>query len=313
MTDRKPSDTALMMAFLRGFHAFHDHGTIFNDTIAYDLIPDELREAFKRHLASTVAEMAPVQASECTDEETSLRLAVQVMAGPVLARARFTEDRLEEAVERGISQYIILGAGLDTFAYRRPDLTGRLQVFELDLSPTQEMKQLLLNRLNIVQPDSLHYIAVDLARQNLADFLFRSQYDPKQASFFSLMGVTQYLPLEAVLEILRTIAGISGGGSEIVFDYYDKSAFDPDTASNRIKYILKSTRNIGETIITGFEPLDLAADLAPLGLRLADNWGPEEIQEKCLRQNKEGYTASEHVHLARAIVADKARATEMGG
>ncbi len=297
-----PSGTALMMAFLRGFHAVYDNSKIFNDSLAYDLLPEEVREAFKQHLSKSAAEMAPELAKECTDPETSLRLAVRTMAGPVLARARFVEERLEEAIQKGISQYIILGAGFDTFAHRRLDLADRLQVFELDLPPTQEIKRQLLDRLNLQKTDYLHYIAVDFTKENLVSALSESKYDPEQLSFFSWMGVTQYLPLEAVWATLKAIISLSSSGSEIVFDYYDKSAFDPDKASNRIKYIMNTTKSIGETITTGFEPSKLGMELAPLGLRLLDNLGPQEIQQRYFTEYNEDYSANEHVHLACAVV-----------
>ncbi|AET68619.1 methyltransferase, putative, TIGR00027 family [Desulfosporosinus orientis DSM 765] len=300
MVSRNPSGTAFMMAFLRGFHAVYDNTKIFNDPLAYDLIPEEVREAFKQHLIKSAAEMAPELAKECNDAATSLRLAVRIMAGPVLARARFVEERLEEAIRKGIRQYIILGAGLDTFAYRRLDLTDRLQVFELDLPYTQEIKRQLLGRLNLEKPDFLHYIPVDFTKDNLASALSESKYDSGQGSFFSWMGVTHYLPLESVLSTLKAIIRLSSSVSEIVFDYYDKSAFDPDKGSNRIKYIMKNTKTIGETMITGFDPSKLSTELALLGLRLLNNLGPEEIQQKYFKECNEGYAASEHVHLAHA-------------
>lgn len=300
MASRNPSGTAFMMAFLRGFHSVYDNTKIFNDPLAYDLIPEEVRKAFKQHLIESAAEMAPELAKECTDAETSLRLAVRTMAGPVLARARFVEEQLEEAIQKGISQYIILGAGLDTFAYRRLDLADRLQVFELDLPYTQEIKRQLLGRLNLEKPDFLHYIAVDFTKDNLASVLSESKYDSRQVSFFSWMGVAHYLPLESVLSTLKAIRSLSSSGSEIVFDYYDKSAFDPEKGSNRIKYIMKTTKTIRENIITGFEPSKLSMELALPGLRLLHNLGPEEIQQKYFKECNEGYAASEHVHLAHA-------------
>ncbi|AFM41484.1 methyltransferase, putative, TIGR00027 family [Desulfosporosinus acidiphilus SJ4] len=300
MVSRNPSGTAFMMAFLRGFHAVYDNKKIFNDPLAYDLIPEEVREAFKQHLIKSAAEMAPELAKECTDDATSLRLAVRIMAGPVLARARFVEERLEEGIRKGIRQYIILGAGLDTFAYRRLDLTDRLQVFELDLPYTQELKRQLLGRLNLEKPEFLHYIPVDFTESNLSSALLESKYDSGQVSFFSWMGVTHYLPLESVLSTLKAIIKLSCSGSEIVFDYYDKLAFDPDKGSNRINYIMKNTKTIGETIITGFDPSKLSMDLALQGLQLLDNLGPEEIQQKYFKECNEGYAASEHVHLSHA-------------
>ena len=157
-----------------------------------------------------------------------------------------------------------------------------------------------MGRLNLEKPDFLHYIPIDFTKDNLASAFSESKYDSGQVSFFSWMGVTHYLPLESVLSTLKAIISSSSSGSEIVFDYYDKSAFDPEKGSNRIKYIIKTAKTIRETIITGFDPSELSMELALLGLRLQNNLGPEEIQQKYFKECNEGYAASEHVHLAHA-------------
>jgi methyltransferase (TIGR00027 family) len=291
-----------MMAFLRGFHAVHDDMKIFNDTLAYDLLPEEAKKGLRQYLIESAGKIAPDLAAQCIDAEASFDLAMRTLAGPILARARYVEEQLEKAIGKGVSQYIILGAGFDTFAHRRLDLAGRLRVFELDLPATQEMKCLLLARLGLEKPNYLQYIPVDFTRENLTLVLSESEYDPGQMSFFSWMGVTQYLPLETVWTTLRAVVSLSSSGSEIVFDYYDKSAFDPEKASHRLKYIIDNSKSIGETIITGFEPSTLGMELEPFGLCLLDNLGPKEIQQRYFSEYKERYSASEHVHLACAVM-----------
>jgi O-methyltransferase involved in polyketide biosynthesis len=95
---------------------------------------------------------------------------------------------------------------------------------------------------------------------------------------------------------------MSASGSEIVFDYWDKSAFGPEKASKRIKSLIASTRSISEPIITGFDSGALEAELSVLGLRLVENLGPDEIKRRYLSSCGGGYSASEHVHLACALV-----------
>lgn len=302
MASRNPIGTAIMAAFMRGFHAANDNPKIFNDTLAYELLPEEMRAELKKHLSESAAQMAPELAKDCIDTEASFRIAVRTMAGPMLARARFVEDRLEDAIGKGISQYVILGAGLDTFAFRRLDLADSLQVFELDLPAVQEIKQLRLAQLNLPKPNNLHFIPVDFNQQNLTSVLTGAEYDPGQLSFFSWMGVTHYLPLEAIWATLKDITSISATGSEIVFDYYNKLAFDPEKKPKRLKYIMESTKSIGETIITGFEPSKLGTELAHLGLRLLDNLGPEELQQKYFKECTQGYSAGDCIHLARAEI-----------
>ncbi|MGE5398093.1 MAG: class I SAM-dependent methyltransferase [Chitinophagales bacterium] len=294
--------TAFMTAFIRGYHSVNDNPKIIDDQLALRLVPEEVQENLKRHLAKTAADMAPESAAECTDYESALRLGVRVMAGSILARARYVEDRLEEAVRKGVSQYVILGAGLDTFAFRRLDLSDRLQVFELDLPATQDIKRKLLGRLGLKDPDNLHFVPIDFTQESLDSALTRSGYDPEQHSFFSWMGVTHYLPMEAISVTLKAITGVSGPGSEIVFDYWDNSAFDPEQSSSRVKSLIENVKNIGEPIITGFDPLTLGLELAQLGLDLVENLGPSDIRQRYLENCGGGYTIGKHAHLACARI-----------
>ncbi|MEQ8174644.1 MAG: SAM-dependent methyltransferase [Syntrophomonadaceae bacterium] len=294
--------TAFMTAYLRGFHSLHDDPKILDDALAFKLLPDEVRQGIERHLAGTSSQMASGDVEKTSDFDAALGLGVRVMAGPILARARYVEDRLEEAVGKGVSQYVILGAGLDTFAFRRRDLADRVRVFELDLPVMQDTKIMLLARAGLFQPDYLTFVPVDLGEVSLVQALAGSDYDPGRKTFFSWTGVTHYLPVEAIHNTLRSIAGMSVSGSEVVFDYWDKSAFDPEKASNRVKSLIASTRSIGEPIITGLDSGALEAELSDLGLWLIENLGPDEIKQKYLSSCGGGYSASEHVHLARAVV-----------
>jgi len=297
-----PGRTAFMTAYLRGFHALHDDPKILDDALAFRLLPEEVRQGIERHLAGTASPMASEKDAQSDDLDAALRWGVRIMAGPILARARYVEDRLEEAVGKGVSQYVILGAGLDTFAFRRPDLTDRVRVFELDLPAMQDMKRMLLARAGLLMPDGLILVPADLGQVSPAQALAGSGYDPGRMTFFSWTGVTHYLPVKAIHDTLRDITGMSGSGSEIVFDYWDKSAFDPEKASKRIKSLIASTRSISEPIITGFDSGALEAELSVLGLRLVENLGPDEIKRRYLSSCGGGYSASEHVHLACALV-----------
>lgn len=290
-----------MTAYLRGYHALHDHPIIFDDPIAFELIPEQVRTALEQHLAKSSRGMADESPGINNDSE-ALRLGVQIMAGAILARARYAEDCLEEAVKQGVKQYVILGAGMDTFAFRRPDLKD-IQVFEIDHPDTQDLKRLLLIKHNLETPANHHFIPVDFTRENLVSALKNASYDPRSLSFFSWLGVTHYLPEESIYSTLKDIASISAPGSQIVFDYWDISAFDPAKSSNRIKSIIESTKRIGEPVITGFDPATLSGELARLGFGLRENLSPDEIRRRYFEGRSDGYSASDHVNYARAVVA----------
>jgi len=301
MDNRHGSSTAFMTAYLRGYHALHDQPRVLDDTLGYDLLPQKARKALEQHLIKTASQMSdkPV---ETIDEESALRLGVRIMAGSILARARYVEDRLEEAVKnQGVRQYVILGAGLDTFAYRRIDLDKRLQVFEIDHPNSQQAKRFLVKQAGLDEPANLHFVPIDFTLESLSSALKKSCYDPLLPSFISWTGVTHYLPFEAIKATLKDIVNMSVSGSEVVFDYWDKNAFDPNISSNRVKYLIESSRSIGEPIITGYDPDSLDKELAPLGLRMLENLGPEEIREK-YRLEDIGYSTSQHVHFACAEV-----------
>lgn len=302
MERRSPSLTAFMTAYLRGYHALHDDPKIIDDALVFGLLPEDVRQGIEQHLAQTSSQMAPQHAGAGTDHDAALRLGVRTMAGPILARARYVEDRLEEAIRQGVRQYVLLGAGLDTFAFRRLDLVDRVRVFELDLPAMQETKQMLLARAGLARPDCLNFVPVDFTEESLASALAKSVYDPEQGAFFSWTGVTHYLPVEAIHTTFRDLVSMSGSGSEIVFDYWDKSAFDPDGASNRVKSLIANTRSIGEPIITGLDSSSLESEMSGLGLRLIENLGPDEIKQRYLSACGGAYSASEHVYLACAAV-----------
>ena len=131
-------------------------------------------------------------------------------------RARFAEDELALAVRRGVAQFVILGAGLDTFAYRNP--FPNLRVFEVDHPATQEWKRQRLHAENIAIPDSVTYAPVDFNSQTLADGLRAANFQADKPAFFSWLGVTMYLENQTVLDTLRFIHSMSPENG-IVFDY----------------------------------------------------------------------------------------------
>jgi methyltransferase (TIGR00027 family) len=220
----------------------------------------------------------------------------------VLSRARYAEDSLEEACGRGVKQYVILGAGMDTFAFRHPELEGRLQVFEVDHPATQAFKRNRLAELGWEQPAHLHFIPVDFTRESLSGVLARSAYDPRVPSFFSWLGVTMYLDLQSVLTTLGAIADLATPGSAVVFDYLDTDAYIPGRAAKRVQVMMEDVRRLGEPMMTGFDPAAMATDLARAGLRLDDNLGPSDIQSRYFQGRTDGYHACEHAHIARAMV-----------
>jgi methyltransferase (TIGR00027 family) len=205
----------------------------------------------------------------------------------MVVRSRYAEDELAKAAARGARQFVILGAGLDTFAYRNPYGESELRVFEVDHPATQSWKQERLAAAKIPIPASVRYAPVDFERQSLADGLQQAGFDARVTTFFSWLGVTPYLTADALNATLRFVAGTPAGGG-VVFDYgvargclnwKHKLAFD---------YLSRRVAAAGEPFRTFFEPAALAAELRRIGFSWMEDLGETEINGRYFRERADG-------------------------
>jgi methyltransferase (TIGR00027 family) len=196
----------------------------------------------------------------------------------ILGRARYTEDLLDAAVSSGVDQYIILGAGLDTFALRRPDLLTRIRVYEIDHPETQSWKRKRLAQLGHKLPAALEFIPVDLEHETVAKALSHSSFRSDKRAFFSWLGTTQYLSREAIFHTLESIVAASASGSEIVFDYRVSNEFvDPED----IPFVeAGDKRQWGEPKRSWFNPLTLPDEISVLGFDLIESLSPKQLQDR---------------------------------
>jgi len=240
MKPNEPSRTALMIARQRAAHQVLDHGSILNDPFAMKiLLEDEkggLQSANKHPLASIG------------------RLFTA-------ARSRIAEDALSRAVEGGVRQIVILGAGLDTFALRNPH--GGLEIYEVDHPATQAWKRERLAEAEIALPPWLVFAPVDFERDDVGEKLVAAGFQQKEPAFFIWLGVVPYLTQEAIGSTLDYMALIQD--SEVVFDYMEP----PEAFSEELRQIEKAQaeqlEKIGERADTRFEPAGIAAILRSRG------------------------------------------------
>jgi methyltransferase (TIGR00027 family) len=300
MKEDHVSLTAIMTAYLRAYHAMNDTPKIFDDFLAFQLIPEERRALIEQGLAKALQIPVPENGLARSGQAAApLRSLLQAMGLPhVLSRSRYAEDNLELAVQQGVGQYVILGAGLDTFAFRRPDLLRQVQVFEVDHPATQAFKRNRLAELKWDIPSHLHFVPVDFTKESLADALRGTSYDVQTKSFFSWLGVTMYLTRDEVFATLRSIADMAPAGSAVIFDY-----FVPEEDTPHMKEMREGLRKIGEPMKTTLDPSTLAVELERVGLRLHENASPSDIQERYFQSRTDGYQASHHVRFAWAVVA----------
>jgi len=295
--------TAVATAFLRAYHAAHDAPKIFDDFLASKLFTDEEYGLMGRNMARCLPVFEPERAAAGLDEAEALDVVMRRQMSTVLCRSRYAEECLDEAVAAGTGQYVILGAGMDTYGFRRPDMAGRLRIFEVDHPATQAVKKSRLAALGWAIPDNLHFAPCDFTQGTLAAALGQTPYAARQTVFISWLGVSYYLRREVVLDAFRTMAQNAPSGSTMVFDYFDADAFVPGKMDTRMRAMQTLVRNCGEPMQTGFDPATLAAGLEAAGLVLKEDLGPQALGRRYFNGRADGLRPHAHVHLARAVVA----------
>lgn len=182
-----------------------------------------------------------------------------------VVRQRFAEDALAEAYGRGVRQYVILGAGLDTFAYRRPPALGDVRVFEVDHPATQAYKRRRLAELNIPVPPDVTFVPVDFEQQSLAAELAAGGFRREEPAFLSWLGVTMYLTPGAVLETFRTVTAGCTPGTGIAFDFLPELSTLTPAARAQVEAVARRVAEQGEPWVGRFEPAALERELKSQG------------------------------------------------
>jgi methyltransferase (TIGR00027 family) len=193
----------------------------------------------------------------------------------VCVRARFPEDIVEAAVARGVGQYVILGAGLDSFAYRRTDLLDRLRVFEVDHPQTQAWKRERLDALAVDVPGGLVFAPVDFERQTLAEGLDAAGFDVGARAVFSWIGVTMYLTLDAIAATLATVARCPAG-TRLVLTYNLPTDALRGMGATTDAVLAGIAAEVGEPFVSRFLPDEIERLLHDHGFEEVVHVGPEE-------------------------------------
>jgi len=305
MDEGRASRTAIATAYFRAHHDRYANPKIFEDSLAGALLHADDVAPLERFLLAGVAKQNPELVASGADRETLIGLALRGLV-VVLTRARFTEERLAEAMRGGTDQYVIIGAGLDTFALRRPDLRERLRIIEIDHPATQAFKRGRIRDAGLAPPPNLHFAPADLETESLAEVLSRAPYDRSRPAFFSWLGVTMYLTDAAIRATLGSLRSASVAGSQLVFDYLDRAVFDLANPSPARARLFEIVRRVGEPMIFGFDPPTLEAELAEEGFHLLEDLGPEAQKDLYYGNRTDGLQPTATAHLARAAVAGPA-------
>ncbi len=285
MIEAQPSRTALRVALRRAAHQLHDAPPlVFTDPLAVPI----LGTAYKQELARTpAAERRPFSAA---------------LRAFMVARARLAEDALAAAHDRhNVRQYLVLGAGLDTFAYRNP--FPDVQVFEVDHPATQAWKREMLTAASIPIPATVRHVPVDFEHHSLRDELLATGFNPEIPTMTAWLGVVPYLTLEAFRATI-SLLGTFAPGSSLVFDYSLPREALPPREQLMLDSMAQRVSQSGEPFRLFFMPDALHQELADAHLRVVEDLDSTAITARLFANRTDGLLLrGKGGHICHAAVA----------
>jgi methyltransferase (TIGR00027 family) len=267
MQTGRASKTALRVAIRRAAHQVIDRPRVLDDPIAVRLIGKEFARDMERAMHPVARDFRLFMA----------------------ARSRYAEDRLAAAVAEGVAQYVVLGAGLDTFAYRNP--FPSLRVFEVDFPATQQWKRELLTEAAIASPASLTFVPLDFEHRTLAGSLAEAGFDAGAPAYFGWLGVVPYLTLEAFRATITAIGQLPAG-TAVTFDY----AFPPQTLSPKRRQVFNTlSRRVaaaGEPLRLFFTPGEMESELRAAGFQRIEQVDTDQLNARYFNNRTDGLKLS---------------------
>lgn len=282
MAERDASMTAQSVAVLRAAHQLID-GTppILDDPVIVRMLGPDLEVQLRRELDRY--QSGPARG----------------LRSHVVLRSRVAEDELEDAVARGVRQYVLLGAGLDTFAYRQPEWARSLEIIEVDQPASQAHKRRLLAWGSVDIPSNVRYADVDFEQETLADGLRRCGVPFDRPTFFSWLGVTMYLTREAIDAVLSTVAAFAAG-SAITLTFAQPP--EPDDQGAGSRFFAERAASVGEPWISYFEPAEIEAVLRSHGFTDVRFLTREAAMRQYYAERRDGLLPPRRISIVSATV-----------
>jgi len=267
MKEGQSSRTAEAAAALRANHFQHAENPVFSDPFAFELTS----KGWKKLLTTSLT----VKVMNSLVFNRTLGL----LTGQVVGRSSYAEDQLYEAIERGVKQYVLVGAGLDSFILRQAQHYPALKIFEADHPDTQAAKQKKLKEFGEI-PANVEFVSIDFEKESIADALARSGFQQDQPAFYSWLGTTHYLEPQTTLKTLESIANFAAKGSEVVLDYsidYRELAGIERFGS---LFVSQFTRFLKEPLKGQFRPKDLHQSVENMGYVVAEDLSGDGLSER---------------------------------
>ncbi|MCU5471273.1 class I SAM-dependent methyltransferase [Bacillus paranthracis] len=296
------SITSLVSAFGRAYHSEFDSPKIFDDYVAKEFISQKERSDIETNMVQGIHFFNTDIAKQFQDNPKEiLKWITQVQLSPTpLARAAYCERVLLHEITLGTKQYVILGAGLDTFSFRHRELENKIEVFEVDHPSTQRFKKERIKEAELEVPNHLHFVSMDFTKGFSYEQLRNEGFENKK-TFFSLLGVTYYLTKEELSSLIEYLFAMVPEGSSIVFDYPDENLFAEKGLSNRVENMVKMAAVGGEPMKSCFSYAEMEALLEKAGLLIYEHLSPKDINTFYFEGRNDYLKAFETVHYVHAM------------
>ncbi|WP_318509090.1 class I SAM-dependent methyltransferase [Bacillus sp. T3] len=303
MKKNESSLTSLISAFGRAYHCKYDTPKIFNDFITNDLMTEHEFSTISKNMIQGIQFFSKEISQRFKDNSDEiLKWITQVQLSPTpLARAAYCEKVLLNEIMLGVKQYVILGAGLDTFCFRHPELSDNIEIFEVDHPATQAFKKTRLKDANFQILDHLHFVSMDFTKEYSVQNLVEEGFMPYKKTFFSLLGVSYYLTKEENASLIHSLFSNVPAGSSIVFDYADEKLFEEKGFSNRVQNMVQMAAATGEPMKSCFTYNEMEKMLENAGLLIYEHLSPLNIHDQFFRNRTDYLSAFETIHYIHAV------------
>lgn len=291
--------SALIVSLMRAVHSCRDRNPIIDDPYGFDLVSDHELKAIRNRLSSALSAENIRHLQRIDDEDEALAEVFRLYEGygNVIIRTCYAESYLDRAIKDGLAQYVILGAGMDTFALRRPSLVSSVRIFEIDHPATQKMKMDRFATAGLNSPSNVEYVEADFETQTTGDVLRNSKFDRNMPSYFAWLGVTPYLSADAIYNTIESISEIASANSQLVFNYLDarfKRRSSVLISGNPQRSLSTKTR------ATRFEPKEIQTMLANCGFNVLEDIGAAEITDRFCTGRVDGLRPLPNFRIVRA-------------
>lgn len=294
MIETQESITAKLCSFARAYHSNVGRKKIFDDYLAYDLMGKQEFEKIG-HLIQNDFDLRNTDENEDFETERIFSELNRYIAPIPLSRIAFAEQKLLEFAEKYKKcQYVICGAGMDTFAFRNDN--ANIKIFELDHPDTGRYKRERISELEWNIPKNLIFVPIDFSKDDMNEELLKAGFNPDIPSFFAILGVSYYLTLPVFEQTIKKISELCRAEGKIVFDYPDETTLREKNAE-RVHTLADITEKLGEKMLHGYSFAEVNSVLDKYDFEIEDHETPQMIQKHYFDGRDDGITAFENIHF----------------